>query len=74
MFSQACVKNSVQGGGGACVVEGHAWLGGAYVVGVCKAGGVRGRKDGHGSRRYASYWNAFLFGQTLDRWHIGIYY
>ena len=24
-------------------------------------GAVRGRKDGHCSGRYASYWNAFLF-------------
>ena len=24
-------------------------------------GGVRGRKDGHCSGRYESYWNAFLF-------------
>ena len=30
---------------------GQAWEG----------GGVRGRRDGHCSGRYASYWNAFLF-------------
>ena len=31
--------------------------------GACVAGGggVRGRRDGHCSGRYASYWNAFLF-------------
>ena len=54
MFSQACVKNSVHGGGGvwqgACVAGGmhgreHAWPGdvhgrGAYVVGgACMVGG-----------------------------------
>ena len=36
---------------------GHAWQG----RGVYGKGGVRGRKDGHCSGRYASYWNAFLF-------------
>ena len=40
---------------GACVVgEGgreHAWQGG---------GGMHGWRDSHCSRRYASYWNAFL--------------
>ena len=44
-------------GRGACVVE---W-------GACKAGamhvGVRGRKNGNCSGRYASYWNAFLFSK-----------
>ena len=58
MFSQACVKNSVRRGcawqeasmaGGAWMAEGHAWQ-----------GGMCGRRDGHCSRCYASYWNAFL--------------
>ena len=42
--------------GRACVPRGwgHAYLGGGV------AGGVRGRRDGHCSGRYASYWNAFL--------------
>ena len=42
--------------------RGHVWQG------VCMAGGMhgrgvcmRGRRDGHCSGRYASYWNAFLF-------------
>ena len=30
------------------------------VVGVCVTGGVHGRRDGHCSGWYASYWNAFL--------------
>ena len=51
---------------GACMVEG-AWQGGVYGRWACmvggvhgKGGGVRGRRDGHCSGRYASYWNAFL--------------
>ena len=28
-------------------------------------GGVRGRREGHCSGRYASYWNAFLFNILL---------
>ena len=44
---------------GACVAGvymagGHAWQG------ACLAGGVRGRRNGHCSGRYASYYNAFL--------------
>ena len=62
---------------GACmaVVGGHAWWGGGMCVrggegawqGVCVvevcmvAGGVLGRRYGHCSGWYASYWNAFLF-------------
>ena len=34
--------------------RGHAWQ-----------GGLRGRRDGHCSGRYASYWNAFLFNMNL---------
>ena len=58
------VKRGVCGKGGvvkgACMAGGmhgreHAWWG------TCMAGGVYGRRDGHCSRRYASYWNAFLF-------------
>ena len=47
MFSQACVKNSVRGGGGmhgGADVHGmgHAWRG----VGVCMTGGMRDRRNG----------------------------
>ena len=36
--------------------RGHAWKGGKHgEEGMC------GRRDGHCSGRYASYWNAFLF-------------
>ena len=41
------------GGEGACVVRvGHAWQG-------------WGRRDGHCSGRYASYWNAFLYQHII---------
>ena len=53
MFSEACVKNSVHGGG-ACVAGGS----------MCGRG-VRGRRDGHCSGWYASYWNAFLYHYRL---------
>ena len=56
MFSQACVKNSVHSGGGACVAGGSCMDGGwgcvwhgAYVAGgyawqgACMTGGVHGR-------------------------------
>ena len=77
MFSQACVKNSVHWGGGAHG-GGHAWQGaggmhaGGRVVRACMAGGVhgrglRGRRDGHCSGRYASYLNAFLFYNALEK-------
>ena len=29
--------------------------------GVCMARGARGRRDGHCSGRYTSYWNVFLY-------------
>ena len=38
------------------VVGGQAWQG-ACMAG---AGGEHGRRHGHCSRQYASYWNAFL--------------
>ena len=51
-----------------CVAGRHAWQGACVVgriggVGHASRWGVyvHGRKDGHCSRRYASYWNAFLF-------------
>ena len=50
---------------GVCVcLGGHVYMarGGMHGQGSCVAGGgVRGRRDGHCSGRYASYWNAFLF-------------
>ena len=41
--------------GGACVA-----LGGVWHWGVCGIGVMLGRRDGHCSGRYTSYWNAFL--------------
>ena len=46
-------------GGGACVAGGHAWQGHVWW------GGVLGRRDGHCSERYASYWNALLLWKFL---------
>ena len=46
MAGQGCVCVCVC----VCVAGGHAWLG----------GGMHGRRDGHCSGWYASYWNAFL--------------
>ena len=52
---------------GVCMAEGGMCdRGGACMVRVCMTGGMCGRglfgrRDGHCSRQYASYWNAFLF-------------
>ena len=48
MFSQACVKNSVHGGG-SCVMGG----------GACMVGDMHGREERRPPKR--TYWNAFLF-------------
>ena len=62
-------------GGGCAWQGGHAWqgvVGGMRGRGACMAGGtcmaggcawqgaMCGRRNGHCSGRYASYWNAFL--------------
>ena len=48
---------------GACMAKGAYMVKGACVVkgGMHGWGAMHGRKDGHCSRRYASYWNVFLF-------------
>ena len=66
MFSQACVKNSVHGGG-----VSHDALGQTPPPGACWDTHTPGRTspgrtpppppDGHCNGRYASYWNTFLF-------------
>ena len=43
--------------------RGACMAGGVHGRGACMAGGVHSRRDGHCSRWYASYWNAFLFLQ-----------
>ena len=53
--------------GNVCVAEGHVWQGACVAKGE---GGWRGlcmhgRRDGHCSGWYASYWNAFLFFQDI---------
>ena len=50
---EACVVGGMRGRG-ACMAGGHVWQGD-----VCGRG-VYGRRDGHCSGRYISYWNAFL--------------
>ena len=52
-------------GRGACMVGGHVWQGGMHGRGHAWCGHVYGRRDGHCSRQYASYWNAFLFDIQL---------
>ena len=57
IFSQACVKNCVHGGGG-CLVQGG---GGCLLRGGLHPGGAWWiSPDGYCCGRYASYWNAFL--------------
>ena len=51
--------------GGSMCGRGHAWQEDMYVRECAWQGGMRGRRDGHCSRRYASYWNAFLFPMSL---------
>ena len=48
----ACMARGVYGGG-------HVWQG-AGIVGEQAWQDMHGRRDGHCSRWYASYWNAFL--------------
>ena len=48
-------------GGGACMAGGVCGRGHACWGGACMTGGMRGRRGGHCSGRYASYWHAFLF-------------
>ena len=53
------IQGDVAAGGGACMAaEGHVWWGGVCMVprGAC----VGYDKIWSMSRRYASYWNAFL--------------
>ena len=66
------LQGGMHGGGGMCG-GGHAWQGacmaggmhggGVHGRGACVAGegGLHGRRDGHCSGQYVSYWNAFLF-------------
>ena len=64
-----CGREGMHGGGRGACGRGHAKQGGVHGRGACMkggmhgsgGGGVCGRKDGHCSGRYASYWNAFLF-------------
>ena len=73
MFSQASVSHSFLSGGGGM----HGWgmRGGGMcgrVASMARRGGgeglLRGRRDGHCSGRYASYWNAFLLGNIFGNY------
>ena len=77
MLGGVCGRGTCIVGGGVCMAGGHAWQGvcgeGACMVGGCAWhggmhgwGGVRGRRDGHCSRRYASYWNAFSLCKVIE--------
>ena len=85
MAGSVCGRGGMSGRGHVwqeevCVAGGYVWLG-ACIVGACMAGwacmagrhawqgGVRGRKNGNYSGRYASYWNAFLFNILLPHTH-----
>ena len=54
-LQEACTAGGVHG-------RGHAWKGGHAWQRVVhsRGGGMRALRDGHCSRCYASYWNAFL--------------
>ena len=52
-------------GRGACMAGGMCGSGACIAGGVCGKGGVRGRKNGKCSGRYASYWNAFLLNSNF---------
>ena len=57
---------------GACIVKGACVVGEGGVHGreACVAGGgMHSGRDCHCSRRYASYWNAFLFSMQLHHIH-----
>ena len=59
----ACVAGGVCMAGGVCVAEGGSCVAGGYAWqegGAMHGGGMHGRRNGHCSGRYASYWNAFL--------------
>ena len=63
VWQGACILGQAWLGGGACVVGacmvlGHVWQRrGMHGTGGAWEGGMHGRRDGHYSGRYASYWN-----------------
>ena len=68
LFNGVCGRWGGMHGKGVCMAGGHVWQGrhawrgrGACMAGVCVAGGMHSRKDGHSSGRYTFYWNAFLY-------------
>ena len=65
VWQGACVAKRHAWQGGMCGSRGNAWQG-VCMAGACVAGGlhdgggIHGRRYGHCSRWYASYWNVFL--------------
>ena len=59
MLGRLCAWRGACMAGVGCVAGGMCGRGG-----MCGKGGMGGRRDGHCSGRYASYWNAFLI--SLD--------
>ena len=60
-----CMVGACMPGGhawqGVCMARGCAWWGHMWQEAFMVWGVWCGRRDGHRSGRYASYWNAFLF-------------
>ena len=65
MFSQACVKNSVHRGGVCLWIQGVYTPLGRYPLADTPTGRHSLSREGHYSRRYASYWNAFLLQNVI---------
>ena len=53
-------------GQGACMAGGMHGAGWGRHGRVVCMGGMHGRRDGHYSGRYASYWSAFLFASFFE--------
>ena len=65
-----CVAGSAHGGVCVCVWQGVCVEGGRGGGGMHGKGGVRDAKNSNCSGRYASYWNAFLFGVEVFASHL----
>ena len=71
MVGRACMRGMCDGEHvlGVCLVGGMDGGGvqGVWQGGMCGRGGLHGRRDGHCSGWYASYWNASLFALMSNR-------
>ena len=59
VVGSVCVAGGMHGGRACMAGSGHGGVECVVVV-VGEGGGVRGRRYGHCSGRYAFFWNAFL--------------